>query len=87
MFSRSDYPVHGKPHSVGKLTIIQMQIFLSGNRSGRGLPEQFFVNGGRHTGIYRVFPKTYMTIVLNKEVMVSIYETPESKNTQHQQFS
>ena len=50
MRSRSDYPVHGKPHSVGKLTIIQMQIFLSGNRSGRGLPEQFFVNGGRHTG-------------------------------------
>lgn len=43
---RSDFPVPGKPHSVGRGTIIQMQMFLSGEKSGRGVPGQFYVNGG-----------------------------------------
>ena len=36
----------GKPHSVGKVRIIQMQKFLSGEKSGGGVPDQFYVNGG-----------------------------------------
>ena len=43
---RSDFPVPGKPHSFGRPTIIQMQMFLNGERSGRGVPDQFYVNGG-----------------------------------------